>query len=129
MFDKKLCLQIGELLKKADELQLQYYQINNRMSKDDVPKELIGSKCLTMILNRPKEGLKFLNQKADPFARFCDSQRKKQAKDWSTAYGIMMKYKQLLEEVLERVDNEKMMCDVSTLYRNIITMEYLIERN
>ncbi len=124
MFDKEFCGKIGQLLKKADNMQMYYYESHNKLN--DIPKELIGGKSLSMVLNRPKDGILFLQKLADPFARFCDAKRKKRSNDWRIAYGRMMLFTKLLNDVLERVDSEEDCC-VSTSSKNIIILEYLME--
>ena len=125
MFNKELCKKIGQLLKKADELQIYYYKTHNKLSVKEMPSELIGSKCLSIVQNRPVDGIKFLQQKADPFIRFCNAQRKKQAINWKEAYGKMDSFKILLQEVLERINYEED-CLVDSSSKNIINLQYLI---
>ena len=125
MFDKEFCKKIGQLLKKADDLHLYYYEANGRMSVDDVPLVLIGGACLPIILSRPSDGINFLCKKADAFVRFCDARRKKQTEDWKIAYGRMNAFNQLLKEVIEKVNNSEE-CLVDIASKNVVRLEYLI---
>jgi len=63
MLSKNSCKKIGQLLKKSNGLQFYYYEANKRMSVKEVPSELIGFKCLSMILDKPSKGIKFLKKK------------------------------------------------------------------
>ena len=123
MFDREFCKKVGQLLKKTDELQIYYYKSHNRLK--DMPLELIGGKCLSMVLSRPVDGIKFLQKRANPFIRYCDAERKKQSVNWKEAYGKVSSFKKLLNEVLERVDCEEK-CHVDNFSKNIISLEYLI---
>lgn len=126
MFDKEFCKKIGQLLKKADELQLYYYEAHDRLTVKDVPSELIGGKCLSMVITRPIDGINFLNKQANTFVRFCDSERKKQAKNWRIAYGRMDAFKKLFKEVFEKINGDKEKCYVDTSSKNTIMLEYFI---
>jgi len=124
----ELCKDIGKLLKAADDIQLQYYQQREEMNKDDVPKTLVGDKCLKMICENPDRGLNFLKNRIDPFMRFCNAkgikfiatQDEKVKKKGQILFGKIKKYNVLMEKVaqatMKRLSIEEQNCIIINYY-------------
>lgn len=62
---------IAALCRVADKLHLFYY--TNRDALRSMPRILIGSEAIPLILNNTKRGVDHLQKRADPFLKYCHS--------------------------------------------------------
>ena len=124
---KETCIDIGKLLKMADDIHLGYYEYRNRLEKASVPEILVGGDCLPIILSNPQRGLIILKKRLNPFLKFCISICKKSdsTNTERKIYGSkVVKFGKLFEEVARNKD----VCNVLIVEddtKNTIMMEYL----
>ena len=124
---KDTCINIGRLLKMADDVHLGYYEYRGRLKNASVPEILVGGDCLSMILSNPQRGLEILKKRLNPFLKFCNSVCKKSDSTnmERKIYGSKaIKFSKLFEEVVKNKDVYNVLI-VEDDIKSTIMMEYL----
>jgi hypothetical protein len=123
---KETCIDVGKILKLADNIHLSYYSYNNLSRISSAPSVLVGGICLSLVVANPYKGLQELGKRLAPFLKFAETirgRRDSTEKDRVLYGGYVKRFNNVLKAIFEQED-VKMSYSMSDIEKNIVMMEY-----